>query len=577
MVSSASKNQFVSAKALVVDDEEENRLFLSLLLQENNYEVIEAKNGQEAIDLFITHKPDIVFMDIIMPVKDGYQATREIRAHSRDDFIPIIFTTALSDVKDLEKCIEAGGDDFITKPIDLNILKSKIQSLARIRGIYRRLSELTQAQNTDRELSERMLKRAIFAKNTHIESIKSWFQTEGQINNDIFLVMHTPGNSLNILLGNFNLNSSAAAVGALPCSEVFRSMTQKGFSSGDIIDGINKKLIDILPAGIHMGAIFINIDERFNQIQICNLGMPDIFIVSDESNSIKRTISSSPNLLGQDENLDAKKIIENVEIGKNNRLILLGNGISQIQNLSNEKYESERLNLAVIDGIKNGNILETIKSDLISFSQANLKKQALSIVEIPCNSELLLKESQLISEIQHNKKTSHKKINSKNSIVFELQINGKNLRHVDPVPSLINFLQELSNIKNHQESLFTIFTELYINALDHGILGLKSSLKNSPDGFTTYFEQREKKLESLDSGHVKIKLSLESNEILNRLDIFIEDSGPGFDFENVATKPHQTSNLLSGRGITLIMALCDSVEFHKPGNQSTSVYSWPNE
>jgi len=577
MASNVSTNQFASAKALVVDDEEENRLILSLLLQENNYEVIEAKNGQEAVDLFTTHKPDMVFMDIMMPVMDGYQAAREIRAYTQDDFIPIIFTTALSDVKDLEKCIEAGGDDFITKPIDLNILKSKIQSLARIRGIYRRLSELTQAQNTDRELSQRMLKRAIFSKNTHIESIKHWFQTEGKINNDIFLVKHTPGNSLNILLGNFNLNSSATAVGALPCSEVFRSMTKKGFSSGDIIDGINKKLIDILPTGIHMAATFINIDERINQMQICNLGMPDIFIVSDESHSINKTISSNPNLLGQDENLDAKRIIENVEIGKNNRLILLGNGVTQSQNSFNEKFGSDRLRQSLINGINNGDILDTIKNDIISFSQTNHNKQAQSIVEIPCNSDLLPLESQLISDIQQTKKTNHKKINSKNSIDFELQINGKNLRYVDPVPSLINFLQDISNIKNHQESLFTIFTELYVNALDHGILGLKSSLKNTSDGFTKYFEQREKTMASLDSGYIKIRLSLESNDQLNRLDINFEDSGPGFDFENMAEQSHQISNLLSGRGITLIMALCDSVEFHKPGNQSTSVYSWPKE
>lgn len=148
---------------------------------------------------------------------------------------------------------------------------------------------------------------------------------------------------------------------------------------------------------------------------------------------------------------------------------------------------------------------------------------------------------------------------------------------MDPIPSLINFLQEISNIKNHQESLFTIFTELYINALDHGILGLKSSLKNTSDGFTKYFEQRGKKIASLDSGYIKLKLSLESNKKLNRLDISVEDSGPGFDFEKVTKHSHQNNNLVSGRGITLIMALCDSVEFHKPGNKSTAVYTWSNE
>ena len=577
MVENASNSNFGSTKALVVDDDEETRLIVTLLLKQNNYEVIEAYDGQTAVDLFIKHKPDIVFMDVIMPVKDGYQAAREIKVLSKGDFVPIIFVTALSSPQDLEQCIEAGGDDFISKPIDLMILKAKMHSLARIRGIYRRLNELTHAQNTDRELSERMLKRATFAKNSQVDCIKSWFDTKGQFHNDIFLVMHTPGNGLNIFLGNFNLNTSASVVGALPCSEVFHSMTKKGFSISDILDGINKKLIDIMPKGICMNAIFININERVNQLKICNMGMPDVFLISDKSKKIVKCIESSTTLLGQDEHFNSSHLIKIFQINKDNRLILCGNGLRQSKNSSDELFDAKRLKKSIINGIKKNNILETLKSDISSFVNIETNSQTLSIIEFPCNDELIPVKTTDSYEIKHNKKSELKKINSKNSIEFEFLIKGKNLRTIDPVPALINFLQSITDIKSQQEVLFTIFTELYVNSLDHGILELESSLKNTADGFTKYFQQRQKKIQTLSSGHIKIKLTFESSEVSNRLDIIIEDSGPGFDFEKSANKSEDSQSMLSGRGITLVKALCDSFEYHKPGNKSTSIYTWSTQ
>ena len=124
-------------KALVVDDEKTNRLILKSLLSKQGYQTIEAVNGEQAVELFKQENPTIIFMDIVMPVMDGYEATRQIKAASAGRFVPIIFLTAISDEQALAQCIEAGGDDFLVKPYDKLILQSKIHAMQRIASLKR--------------------------------------------------------------------------------------------------------------------------------------------------------------------------------------------------------------------------------------------------------------------------------------------------------------------------------------------------------------------------------------------------------------------------------------------------------
>jgi CheY-like chemotaxis protein len=121
--------------ALIVEDENTNRLILKSLLKKRGYEVIEAVNGAEAVDRFTHHEPDIIFMDVLMPVMDGYEATRRIKQLAGDRFIPVIFLTAMSDEKALARCVEAGGDDFLAKPFSFTLLSAKLTAMERIHAL----------------------------------------------------------------------------------------------------------------------------------------------------------------------------------------------------------------------------------------------------------------------------------------------------------------------------------------------------------------------------------------------------------------------------------------------------------
>ena len=114
---------------LLVEDNELNRDMLSRRLTRKGYEVQFALDGQEAVDKAKALMPDLVLMDIGLPVIDGYDATRAIKSDDATKSIPVIALTAHAMAEDRKRCLDAGCDDFDTKPIDLSRLLEKIQSL----------------------------------------------------------------------------------------------------------------------------------------------------------------------------------------------------------------------------------------------------------------------------------------------------------------------------------------------------------------------------------------------------------------------------------------------------------------
>jgi len=116
-------------KILLVEDNEMNRDMLSRRLLRNNFEVVMAVNGKEGVDMAKSERPDIILMDMSLPVMDGWEATRTIKADDETKSIPVIALTAHAMESDREQALQAGCDDFDTKPIELPRLLGKINAL----------------------------------------------------------------------------------------------------------------------------------------------------------------------------------------------------------------------------------------------------------------------------------------------------------------------------------------------------------------------------------------------------------------------------------------------------------------
>jgi two-component system cell cycle response regulator DivK len=116
------------SKILLVEDNEMNRDMLSRRLQRKGYEVFMAVDGVQGVTMAIAENPDLILMDMSLPVMDGWTATRQIKTNSQTKSIPVIALTAHAMSGDREKALEAGCDDYDTKPIELPRLLEKIES-----------------------------------------------------------------------------------------------------------------------------------------------------------------------------------------------------------------------------------------------------------------------------------------------------------------------------------------------------------------------------------------------------------------------------------------------------------------
>ncbi len=118
-------------KILLVEDNEMNRDMLSRRLTRNGFEIVMAVNGQQGLDLASSENPDLILLDMSLPVMDGWEAARRLKADAATAKIPVIALTAHAMVQDKEKALAAGCDDFDTKPVELPRLLEKINLLLR--------------------------------------------------------------------------------------------------------------------------------------------------------------------------------------------------------------------------------------------------------------------------------------------------------------------------------------------------------------------------------------------------------------------------------------------------------------
>ena len=117
------------ARILLVEDNEMNRDMLSRRLMRNGYQVLLAMDGQQGADMALSERPDLILMDLSLPVIDGWEATRRIKANDATRRIPVIALTAHAMAGDREKAIEVGCDDYDTKPVEITRLLGKIAAL----------------------------------------------------------------------------------------------------------------------------------------------------------------------------------------------------------------------------------------------------------------------------------------------------------------------------------------------------------------------------------------------------------------------------------------------------------------
>ncbi|MET0065567.1 MAG: fused response regulator/phosphatase [Candidatus Thiodiazotropha sp.] len=563
--------------ALIVEDEITNRMILKTLLKKRGYQVIEAENGAEAVASFKEHEPDIIFMDVMMPVMDGYEATERIKHLAGDHFIPVIFLTAMSDERAVARCIEAGGDDFLSKPYSQTVLSAKMKAMERIRSLHQDTRMLYSRMQRDEEIAEQVFSGAVVAGNVALEHIHYLLKPASVFSGDLMLTAFAPSHDLHVLLGDFTGHGLAAALGALPTSEAFRSMTAKGFAPQQILYAINNKLHSLLPSGMFLAVQLLKVDHQLDHISIINCGMPDCYLVEQQTGRIKARVKSRSLPLGIAPDLEFKGEFCHLQVDEGDRVILATDGVTEARNAQGELFGQPRYLEVIQQDLDDSYIIDRLSLVLESFCEQAPQDDDISVVEVPLIRQIFPAWGRhtLPGEIQQELPESYQVLEHRNCIEFQYSLYGAQLRHADPIPVLINSIQETAGLHEHRRPLFTILTELYINALDHGVLGLDSNIKQGEDGFTNYFQQREQRLNNLIQGRIHLKLGIHSQSDGGFILITVEDSGPGFDYLNFK-RELADEELYSGRGLLLVESLSKQLRFQDPGNKVEVLYVWKN-
>ncbi|MEO5332343.1 MAG: SpoIIE family protein phosphatase [Magnetococcus sp. YQC-5] len=567
-------------KILIVDDDPINRTILQRLLGKEGHAVITADNGREGVDQFSKHQPDLVLMDIRMPKMNGYEAAQEIKRISSSRFTPIIFLTAVTDEEGLVQCIDAGGDDFLTKPFNRSILQAKISAMERIRQLHAKLrlqkEELERHQervHQELEVGKHLFAHIVRAGNLlDAPCLNHWTAPMSLFNGDLLVASYNPAGGLHIMLGDFTGHGLSAAVGAMPVSDIFYDMTAQGFSIGDMAEAMNVKLLTVMPTRMFCAACLIEVDHRQKSLNIWNGGLPDI-LIADGSGRLVHRIPSNHMPLGVAPMTREDRKVEILEMRPEYRVFLHSDGVTEAINTDGVMFGSERME-AHFNGTHLPETLFTeILNDLEQFRGQAQQTDDVSLLEIVC-----AKAGEEPRGVDANRqRTAIAPTPWEASFLFSAQT----LKSVDPLPTIINAVMNLQAPAGHRERLYTILAELFSNALDHGLLRLDTRTKKTPEGFIHYYTQREERLAALEKGMIRLTLihtplppeqtGMESpgGEIL----IQMEDTGPGFDLTQIYSQLLGNTGH-GGRGIALLRSLCQELEYQGSGNRARAVYRW---
>ncbi|MEO5348985.1 MAG: fused response regulator/phosphatase [Magnetococcus sp. YQC-3] len=565
-------------KILIVDDDRINSTILNRLLSREGHQVLLAEDGEAGVAAFASEHPELVLMDIRMPRMNGYEAARKIKEISSDRFVPVIFLTAVTDEEGLVQCIDAGGDDFLTKPFNRTILQAKIEAMERIRRLHTELhtqkEQLEQHQERvqqELDISQHLFANIVRAGNLlDAPCLRHVSVPMSQFNGDLLVASYNPAGGLHILLGDFTGHGLSAAVGAMPLSELFYGMTAQGYSIGDMAEEMNAKLLSIMPTRMFCAACLLEVDFRQQSLMVWNGGLPDILLV-DGTGMLQQRISSNHLPLGIRPFTPDDRKVGIFELRKETRVFLYSDGLTEATRSDQEMFGSERLERYFDGATPPEQLFDAILAALEHFRGDAQQTDDISLLEVNCSRAG--EEPGSAQRVEARKKIPP--TNWSLSFFFSPQL----LQTVDPLPAIVNSVMNLQAPVGHRERIYTILAELFSNALDHGLLGLDTRTKRTPEGFLRYYSQREERLAVLDHGFIRLDLTHipqydeKQQKIGGEMHIRVEDGGPGFDHRRVhSSLEGNTSH--GGRGIALVRSLCSSLAYNEAGNCADIVYRW---
>lgn len=562
-------------KILIVDDTPANVKQVESVARKLGHETLVAEDGLQAVEQFKAEKPDLVFMDIMMPNMDGISAAQAIRQLPCDKWAPIIFYSALDRMEDIVRGLESGGDDYLVKPTSLQVLRAKINSYARILGLQRQVARYSEELRQWREEAEEQnrLGAHVMARLTDASGLRDpmlhFFNIPADtFSGDLLCAARAPGDVMNVLLADAAGHGLPAALTAMPLTQAFYSMTAKGFPLPSIAEELNRKLKAILPVDRFVAATLASVDVHNQTVEIWNGGNPDALYINPLGQVTTRWPSQHPPLGILPDALFSSMTVT-VGFQEPGDLVLCSDGLVEAENPVGQWLGLEGVIRLVGEVHEGQSRFAHLHDGLLAHIQAESGRDDIScmMLNVPIERRQRIRFA-APSVVQQTVVDEWR---------LDLSYSAGELRYIDVVPAVMGFIAQVNILKPHQGALFLIVSELFNNALDHGLLGLDSATKSWVGGFEVYLQQRAERLAALREGHVSMAFHIHQEEGSAVLDVFMQDSGPGFDYSHMGAEADaealkEDEARAYGRGIALVRSLCTQVVYSGKGNKVWARY-----
>lgn len=548
---------------LVVDDDPVIQLFVASILEDMGLESIVSDSGEGCLEVLEDTSrplPSLVILDITLPGIDGLETAARIKSISGDRHLPIIFLTGFKEPDILSRCLSV-GDDFIPKPFSVEMMVAKVTAHRRVSALYKEL----EGQNQDLKRFHRQVSRehdlveTIFRRNIEenfIEAENLRYHTSPQslFNGDVFVSAYGPSNNLYIIIGDVTGHGLPAAIGALPIFSTFCTMAKKGLGIGSIAAELNKALLRLLPDNMMMAACILELNSAGDQVAVWSGGLPPA-ILADQNGKLLHLIEPGHCPLAMLPEHEFSQDIQLFKVEPNSRIYMFTDGVEECRNANGEMYGEGRLH-ALFDGHCE-DPYEKILEELEQFREGVDQDDDITLVELIC-------APVAVSDRATDRGAIHLLPWS-----LDIQLGPRDIRLTNPVTQVVRLLSNAVGVDVHQDYISTILSELFNNALDHGLLGLDSALKNSEEGFVEYYMLRKQRLDELVEGTIDIRVSLSHPEGGSLVTLQVRDSGGGFEVREGTGLDDDSGH---GRGITIVRALCESLQYSEGGACVTACY-----
>lgn len=556
-------------KILVVDSEAEVRLLFFIASDELNCETLFAASGEEALDIWFEHDDiGLILLSTELPDFDPQVLADRLRKTDRGNRVAIVFLSHSEDTELLVKLLQH-GDDVVIKPFSQAVLLAKLLAMQRTRTLYQKLDEHNRELEQFRHQTETEVQIAtdvfshINAQNLPtVTGVTTFMSAYSSFSGDLLLMSPRPGEGFNILIADITGHGLPAALGTIPIAETFFTMTSKGFGVGAMAREMNKVFRKRMPDYLLCAAVLIAVQDQGQRLHIWSGGMP-AQIIFDKSGRVASSLQSRHMALGALTDAEFDDSIFSIDLQRGQKILCFTDGVTETTNDQDELFGEENL-IKVLEAPSDLGIIERIIEALYPFVDDGKLSDDVTIFCFDNTEYTGIPEP--LPEKEEDVDGFHW------STQFKLE--PAQLRSENPLEIIFSALPAHPIVRAARADISFIVNELFVNALDHGLLDLKSSVKEQEDGLFLYFSQRAERIATLKEGFIEIEISCKVDAGTGAFIINCTDSGAGFDIA-AALRTEDSDWSHSGRGLSTVAAMCDDIESNAIGNSITANYRWP--